>query len=190
MEKHPKERQKLKGRQKRFVKHYLIEPNATKAAISAGYSENGAEVTGCRLLKNPKVKAAIEEGEAKIAEKLDITAGYVLEKIKDTIERCLTEKFRPAAVLRGLELLGRYIKLENRIEPGPGKPLPLGFDKIIFDAPRPDRSLKVVVEHIGKSQEAAPASEKQGQGNAEPVAPVEKPEPTTPVITIDRKLVN
>src|SRR5215472_11089284 len=132
MTKDPKESQKLKERQKRFVKHYLIEPNATKAAVSAGYSENGAEVTGCRLLKNPKVKAAIEEGEAKIAEKLDITAGYVLEKIKETIEKCSTEKFRPAAVLRGLELLGKYLKLENKVVPEDARfscgPMPLGLD--------------------------------------------------------------
>lgn len=107
-----KKHQRLKERQRRFVKHYLIEPNATKAAISAGYSEKTAKQIGSRLLTNVVVKAAIEDGAIKIAEKLDITAGYVLGKIKETVERCSQgEKFEASAVLKGSELLGKHLRL-------------------------------------------------------------------------------
>src|SRR5215472_13652084 len=98
-----KKKPKLTEKQKRFVKHYLTNLNATKAAISAGYAQKGAHVTGCRLLKNPKVKDAVERGNDKIAEKLDITSGYVLGKAKDILERCSQEnEFQPAPALKAL----------------------------------------------------------------------------------------
>ena len=52
---------KLTEKQKRFCDEYLIDCNATQAAIRAGYSENGAEVRGNELLRNSKVKAYIDE---------------------------------------------------------------------------------------------------------------------------------
>jgi len=42
-------------RQRIFVEQYLIDPNATKAAITADYSKKVVEVTGCKLLRNAKV---------------------------------------------------------------------------------------------------------------------------------------
>lgn len=68
-------------KQQFFVKHYLIDKNATKAAIAAGYSKKTAEVAGSRLLKNVKVQAAINKRVGKQFEKLDITADRVLNEI-------------------------------------------------------------------------------------------------------------
>ena len=51
---------KLTEKQKRFCDEYIIDCNATQAAIRAGYSENGAEVRGNELLRNSKVKAYID----------------------------------------------------------------------------------------------------------------------------------
>jgi len=79
---------KLTERQKRFVKHYLIEPNATKAAISAGYSEKTAKAIGSRLLTFANVKEAVEKGAENLGERLDITAEYVLAKVQGIMERC------------------------------------------------------------------------------------------------------
>ena len=112
-------------KQKLFVKHYLLDLNATKAAIAAGYSERSAKVTGCRLLTNANVKAAIEKAAQERAERLKLSADYVLETIQDTIERCRQAvpvldregnetgewKFDPFAVLKGCELLGKHLKL-------------------------------------------------------------------------------
>jgi phage terminase small subunit len=64
----------MNERQKRFVAYYLKDPNATNAAISAGYSEKTAKQIGARLLTNVDVKAAIADGQAKLAAKLEITA--------------------------------------------------------------------------------------------------------------------
>ena len=47
----------------RFVEEYLIDSNATQAAIRAGYSPHTAESQGCRLLRNVKVSAAVAEAQ-------------------------------------------------------------------------------------------------------------------------------
>ena len=63
----------LNPKQQRFVDEYLIDLNATRAAIRAGYSDRTAEQQGSRLLGNAKVAAAVQEGRGRIADKLEVT---------------------------------------------------------------------------------------------------------------------
>lgn len=72
----------LSERQVRFVEAYLIEPNATQAAITAGYSKNGAEVQGNRLLRNAKVSQAIAKARTKRTERARKTADDVLRELE------------------------------------------------------------------------------------------------------------
>lgn len=67
-------------RQEAFVREYLIDLNATQAAIRAGYSPKGAEVLASNLLRNPKVADAIKEAQSKRAERTEITADRVLQE--------------------------------------------------------------------------------------------------------------
>ena len=71
----------LTPRQERFVAEYLTDLNATRAAISAGYSKKGAEQTGSVLLRNPKVAEEIAKKHGKRLGKLEITADRVLTEI-------------------------------------------------------------------------------------------------------------
>lgn len=71
----------LSPKQQRFVAEYLICLNATKAAIAAGYSENGASVQGTRLLANDRISSEIAKRTAKIAQKYEITADRVLREL-------------------------------------------------------------------------------------------------------------
>lgn len=71
----------LTKRQEVFVAEYLIDLNATRAAKQAGYSPQGAEVTGSKLLRNPKVSAVIAEKHGKRLEKLEISADRVLQEL-------------------------------------------------------------------------------------------------------------
>jgi phage terminase small subunit len=71
----------LTPRQKIFIKQYLLDLNATKAAIAAGYSKRSAYSTGQRLLKNAEVRSKIDECITKRAEKLDISAEKVLAEL-------------------------------------------------------------------------------------------------------------
>lgn len=52
---------KLRDKQRRFVDEYLIDLNATQAAIRAGYSVKTANEQGSRLLANVSVQTAIAE---------------------------------------------------------------------------------------------------------------------------------
>lgn len=70
----------LTARQKFFVKEYLVDLNATQAAIRAGYSAKTAEQQASRLLSNVKVQEAIQEAQDKRAAKVDITAEMVLQR--------------------------------------------------------------------------------------------------------------
>jgi phage terminase small subunit len=70
--------QNLTPKQQRFVSEYLIDLNATQAAVRAGYSERTAAEQASRLLKNVKVSAAVADAKSSIAEKLGITAERVL----------------------------------------------------------------------------------------------------------------
>jgi phage terminase small subunit len=68
----------LTEKQKRFVNEYLIDLNATQAAIRSGYSENTAAEQGNRLLRNVKVQEAIESRMKEREERTEITQDRVL----------------------------------------------------------------------------------------------------------------
>jgi len=71
----------LTPKQERFVAQYLIDLNATQAAIRAGYSEKTATEQGSRLLTNVKVQEAIAKGQNKTAAKLEITKERIVEEL-------------------------------------------------------------------------------------------------------------
>jgi phage terminase small subunit len=65
---------KLTDRQQRFVDEYLVDANATQAAIKAGYSAKTAKVIGAQNLSKLNVKQAITEGQKAIQKRTQITA--------------------------------------------------------------------------------------------------------------------
>jgi phage terminase small subunit len=71
----------LTPKQQRFVDEYLLDLNATRAAIRAGYSVKNAEAIGCRLVKKSQVAAAIREAMRQRSAATGITASRVLEEI-------------------------------------------------------------------------------------------------------------
>ena len=71
----------LNERQHRFVDAYLKNPNATQAAIRAGYAVRGAKQQGSRLLTNVDVQQAFMERSSKIREQADVDATWVLKRL-------------------------------------------------------------------------------------------------------------
>lgn len=96
-------------KQKRFVQEYLIDLNATQAAVRAGYSGKDASNTGHRLLrKTPAVAEAIAKAQAARAERTAVTADRVvveLAKIAFGNPRRLLALSKKGVVLRGGEEL-------------------------------------------------------------------------------------
>lgn len=60
-------------KQQRFVEEYLIDLNATQAAIRAGYSAKTAYSIGEENLNKPDIASAIEERRAVLSEKAEVT---------------------------------------------------------------------------------------------------------------------
>lgn len=87
----------LTDKQARFVKEYLIDSNATQAAIRAGYSEQTANEQGSRLLANVSVRQAVEAGQEKKAAKLEITALDLVREYEEVRMLAMTEKQLSAA---------------------------------------------------------------------------------------------
>lgn len=73
--------QDLNPKQKQFILEYLIDHNATQAAIRAGYSKHTAKEQGYRLLTNIHVQPAIEEAIKRQEVRTEITADRILKEI-------------------------------------------------------------------------------------------------------------
>lgn len=71
----------LTDKQRRFVEEYLLDLNATQAAIRAGYSEKTANEQGSRLLANVSVAAAVAQAQKSRSERTQITADKVLAEL-------------------------------------------------------------------------------------------------------------
>lgn len=70
----------LTPKQERFVQEYLIDLNATQAAIRAGYSEKTARQIASRELSKVNVQEAIAAGMSARAERTQITQDRVLQE--------------------------------------------------------------------------------------------------------------
>lgn len=71
----------LTPKQQRFVEEYLIDLNATQAAIRAGYSEKTAYSVGHENLSKPEIQKSLQEAQHKRSERAGIDADYVLRRL-------------------------------------------------------------------------------------------------------------
>ena len=67
-------------KQQQFVDEYLVDLNATQAAIRAGYSAKTAYSTGHENLRKPEIATAVTEAQAGRAKRLEVTADRVIEE--------------------------------------------------------------------------------------------------------------
>ena len=106
----------LTPKQAAFVREYMIDLNATQAAIRAGYKEKNAYQVGSENLRKPQIQAAIQEARKDIEERCEVSVDWVLGQIA-----CIAqdEDARIADRLKALELLGKHLGLwEKRQEDG------------------------------------------------------------------------
>lgn len=120
---------KLTDKQKEFVRQYLVDLNATQAAIRAGYSVKTAYRQGADLLQKTSIREAIEKAQAKRARRVEVTQDYVLSNLVEVVERTMqrapvTDRkgeqvtdeegravwtFDAKGANRALELLGKHL---------------------------------------------------------------------------------
>jgi phage terminase small subunit len=73
---------KMTPRQQRFVDEFLVDLNATQAAIRAGYSARTANEQGARLLANASIAAAVQLAQQARSDRLQITQDDVLRGLR------------------------------------------------------------------------------------------------------------
>jgi phage terminase small subunit len=74
----PRFREGLAPKQTRFIEEYLVDLNASQAALRSGYSARTAFRSGVENLQKPAITAAISEARARRAERVGITQAQVL----------------------------------------------------------------------------------------------------------------
>lgn len=72
---------KLTEKQKRFVQEYLVDLNATQAAIRAGYSEKSAARIAVELLNKSQVSAELQRAMKDREKRVEITQDMVLQEL-------------------------------------------------------------------------------------------------------------
>jgi len=71
----------LRPKQQRFVEEYLVDLNATQAAIRAGYSAKNADKIGSELLGKTRVSEAIQAAKALRSQRVEITQDGILHEL-------------------------------------------------------------------------------------------------------------
>lgn len=72
---------KLTAKQQRFVEEYLIDLNATQAAIRAGYSPDTAYSIGNENLKKPEIRACVDKALAERSKRTGVSADRVVMEL-------------------------------------------------------------------------------------------------------------
>nr|DAW67680.1 MAG TPA: Terminase small subunit [Caudoviricetes sp.] len=104
---------KLTAKQQRFVDEYLIDLNATQAAIRAGYSPSTAKDIGCQNLAKLNIKNRIEERMAEKEKELIADQNEVLKYLTSVM------RGRSRASIVIVENIGDYMSQAREMEKSP-----------------------------------------------------------------------
>ena len=141
-------------KQERFVEEYLVDLNATQAAIRAGYSEQTARQIGAQNLSKLVIQQAIEAARNKRSERVELTQDEVVRDLRELRDICMGRKpVRRTEVVKNAQLgevTAREVEVYALEPTGAGKALDLlgkhlgmFVDKVEDVTPTPP---KIVVE--------------------------------------------
>ena len=109
----------LTARQLRWVDEFLVDGNATAAAIRAGYSERSARSIAHENMTKPALQAVLAERRGDVANRLQITREGVIQGLLDAVHLA-KEQANPAGMVAGLreigKMLGYYAPEVKRVE--------------------------------------------------------------------------
>ena len=118
----------MNARQELFVAEYLVDRNATKAAVRAGYAERTAKQTGWRLLQIPSVAAAVAREDLERQERLRVDADSIIGRLMAVHDKAFygspkvsrdgvpievdgerVREWAPASAIRALEVVAKML---------------------------------------------------------------------------------
>ena len=95
-------------KQAAFVREYLVDLNATQAAIRSGYSANTARAIASRLLTKVNIQEAVAEAQAERSKRTGVDAAFVLNGLQREAQAGDTDEPNTARI-RAMELLGKHL---------------------------------------------------------------------------------
>lgn len=101
----------LTAKQERFCEEYLIDLNATQAAIRAGYSETSARNIASENMAKPDIMEYIAELKSKRSERTRIDAEWVLRQASETFQECREDK-QFSAGASYLNMVGKHVEVQ------------------------------------------------------------------------------
>ena len=121
---------KLTAKQEQFCQEYLIDLNATAAAIRAGYSEKAAGTISNENMRKHAIASRIAELKAERCEQTRIDAAWVLKQAVKVHERCMQAeavkdrdgqeigeyKFEHSGANKALEIIGKHVDIQAFLE--------------------------------------------------------------------------
>ena len=134
---------KLTNKQKRFIQEYLIDLNATQAAIRAGYSEKTAYSIGQENLNKPEIQRGITEAQNKRSERTQIKQDDVIRMLLENIEIASGKK--------------AVIKTEIR-KSEDGQLVGDDIAQFVYESSSVNRSLELLGKHLGMFSEKVEVS--------------------------------
>jgi len=115
----------LTDKQEMFCLEYLVDLNATQAAIRAGYSEKTAYSIGNENLSKPELQEKIAELMQERSNKTKIDAEWVLKAAKQVFDRCMQAepvfvageptgeyKFDSSGANKALDTIGKHVDVQ------------------------------------------------------------------------------
>ncbi|AGO16010.1 terminase small subunit [Glaesserella parasuis] len=137
---------KLTDKQQRFVEEYLIDLNATQAAIRAGYSEDTAKEMGYENLTKPHIQKAIQEAQNKRAARVNVTQDDVLKGLLEIISMST----------------GKQKITETELSKVDGSIVPMDVEKVCFEPHAANKALELLGKHLGMFKDKVDVTNSDG----------------------------
>ncbi len=100
----------LTPKQKIFCEEYVVDWNATRAAIAAGYSENSAKVIGHENLTKPYIADYIQEIQKDISKLAGVSA---LSNIQNLIKIRDNKKEKASDRIKSIEVINKMLGYDS-----------------------------------------------------------------------------
>lgn len=103
----------ITAKQLRFAQEYVVDRNATQAAIRAGYTKRSACSVAHEILQKPEVRAEVDRLTAELAEKAKIKAEDIVRDLIEVKDRCMQKApvmtFTAAGPMQAIDDEGRNV---------------------------------------------------------------------------------
>ena len=127
-------------KEQRFCEEYLVDLNATQAAIRSGYSQDSAGAIGWENLKKPYIQEEISALRAKLSAATGLSQEWVLNRFKLISDRCVQ-----AVPVMKFDPIEKAMVQETAVDPETGEEVGV----YTFDSSGANKATEMIGKHLG-----------------------------------------